>query len=52
LSLQRKVAKPDEAPRVRYDDNQHCYPKLVHSIDFDGCGPSETWNKNFGGPLQ
>jgi hypothetical protein len=50
LEQQRKVAKPDEAPRPRYSDNQHNYPKHVHCIDSDGCRPIENWEKNFGGP--
>jgi hypothetical protein len=52
LKQQRKVAKPDKAPRPRYSDNQYNYPKHVHSIDSDGCGPPENWEKNFRGPLQ
>jgi hypothetical protein len=42
LEQQRKVAKLDEATRPRYSDNQHNYPKLVHSIDSDGYGPPEN----------
>jgi hypothetical protein len=42
---QRKVTKPDEAPRARYGDNQRNYHKPVHNIGSDGCGPSENWNK-------
>jgi hypothetical protein len=42
LEQQRKVAKPDEATRPRYSDNQHNYLKLVHSIDSDGYGPPEN----------
>jgi hypothetical protein len=42
LEQQKKVAKPDEAPRSRYSDNQRNYPKHVHSIDSDGCGPPEN----------
>jgi hypothetical protein len=42
LEQQRKVAKPDEAPRPRYSDNQRNYPKPIHNIDFDGCGPLEN----------
>jgi hypothetical protein len=34
LEQHRKVAKPDEAPRPRYSDNQRSYPKLVRSIDY------------------
>jgi hypothetical protein len=50
LKQQRKVAKPDEAPRPCYSDNQRNYPKPVHSIDSDGCGAPENWEKNFRGP--
>jgi hypothetical protein len=52
LEQQRKVAKLDEAPRVCYSDNQRNYPMPVHSIGSEGNGPLESWNKNFGGPLQ
>jgi hypothetical protein len=52
LEQQRKVAKPDEAPRPHYSDNQHNYPKHVNCIDSDGCMPIENWEKNFGGPSQ
>jgi hypothetical protein len=47
-----KVAKSDEGPRPRYSDNQCNYLKLVHNIYFDGCGPPENLEKNFGGPSQ
>jgi hypothetical protein len=40
LEQQWKAAKPDEAPRARYDNNQCNYLRLVQSIDSDGCGPS------------
>jgi hypothetical protein len=52
LEQQRKIAKPDEAPRPRYSDNQRNYPKHVHNIDSNGCGPPENWEKNFRGPSQ
>jgi hypothetical protein len=42
LEQQRKISKPDEAPRPRYTKNQHSYPKPVHNINFDGCGPPEN----------
>jgi hypothetical protein len=48
----RKLSKPDEVPRPRYNDNQRSYPKLVHNIDSDGYMPLENWEKNFGTPLQ
>jgi hypothetical protein len=50
LEQQRKVAKPDEAPRPHYSDNQCNCPKPVHNIDSDGCGPPKNWEKKFGGP--
>jgi hypothetical protein len=52
LKQQWKVVKPDEVPRVRYDDNHRNYPKLIHNILSDGSGSSESWNKNYRGPLQ
>jgi hypothetical protein len=52
LEQQQKAAKPDEAPRVRYGDNQSNYPKSVHSIGSEGGGSSESWNKNSRGPSQ
>jgi hypothetical protein len=42
LEQQRKIAKPDEALRPRYSDNQRNYPKHVHTIDSDGYGPPEN----------
>jgi hypothetical protein len=42
LEQQRKVSKPDEAPRPQYNKSQRSYPKLVHNINFDGCGPPEN----------
>jgi hypothetical protein len=50
LEQQRKTPKQNEAPRPRYNDNQCNYPKPVHNIDSDGCGPPENWEKNFGPP--
>jgi hypothetical protein len=50
LEQQRKVAKPNEAPRPRYSDNQRNYPKPVHNIDSDGCGQPKNGEKNFRGP--
>jgi hypothetical protein len=38
LEQQRKVSKPDEAPRPRQNENQQSYPKPVHNIDYSGCG--------------
>jgi hypothetical protein len=50
---QRKNTRTDKATRPpRYNDSQRIYPKLVHSIDFDGCGPPENWEKIFGTPSQ
>jgi hypothetical protein len=48
LEQQRKVSKSDEATRPRYNDNQRSYPKHVHSINSDVCGPPKNWKKNFG----
>jgi hypothetical protein len=42
LQQQRKVAKPVEAPRLRYGDNHRNYPKLVHNIGLDGDSVSEN----------
>jgi hypothetical protein len=50
LEQQQKVAKPDEAPRPRYDDNHHSYPKLVHNIGPNSDGASENWNKGYREP--
>jgi hypothetical protein len=47
LKQQRKVPKSDEAPRPRYNDNQCNYPKPVHNIDSDSCGPPENWQKSY-----
>jgi hypothetical protein len=53
LEQQRKISKLDEAPRpLCYNDNQCSYPKPMHSIDSDGCGSLENWEKNFGPPPQ
>jgi hypothetical protein len=42
LEQQRKVAKLDETPRPRYNDNQRNYPKHVHNIDSNGCRPPKN----------
>jgi hypothetical protein len=42
LKQQRKVPKPDEAPRARYGDNHRNYPKPVHNINPDNDGSSES----------
>jgi hypothetical protein len=48
LEQQRKSLRTDKAPRPpHYNDNQRSYPKPVHNIDSDGCGPPENWEKNF-----
>jgi hypothetical protein len=53
LEQQRKASKHNEASRPTcYNDNQRSYPKQVHIIDSDACGPSENWEKNFGQPPQ
>jgi hypothetical protein len=39
LEQQRKISKLEEAPGPRYNENQRSYPKPVHNIDSDGCGP-------------
>jgi hypothetical protein len=52
LEQQRKVSKPDKAPKPRYNENQWSYPKPIHNIDSDDCRPSENWKKNFGTPPQ
>jgi hypothetical protein len=48
LEHQRKILKPDEAPRPCHNESHHNYPKLVHNIDSKGCGPLENWEKNYG----
>jgi hypothetical protein len=52
LEQQRKISKPEEAPRPRHNESQCSYPKHVHNIDSDGCGPPENWEKNYGTPSQ
>jgi hypothetical protein len=53
LEQQRKASKHNEASRpTHYNDNQRSYPKQVHIIDSDACGPSENWEKNFRQPPQ
>jgi hypothetical protein len=53
LERQRKTPKQDEALRPPcYNDNKGSYPKQVDSIDSDGCGPMENWERNFGPPPQ
>jgi hypothetical protein len=42
LEQQRKVIKPDEAPRVHYGDNHRNYLKPVHSIGSDGDRSSKS----------
>jgi hypothetical protein len=49
LEQQRKTPRPDEASRPRYNENQH-YPRPVHSIDSEGGGQLESWEKNYGAP--
>jgi hypothetical protein len=48
LEQQRKVSKADEAPRPRHNESQCSYPKSVHNINSDGCGPPENWRKILG----
>jgi hypothetical protein len=48
LEKQRKVSKPDEVPRPHHNESQRNYPKLVHNVDSDRCGPPENWEKNYG----
>jgi hypothetical protein len=50
LDQQRKVAKPDKAPIIRYGDNHRNYPKPVHNIASNGNRSSEGWNKSYRGP--
>jgi hypothetical protein len=52
LEQQRKVSKPDEAPRSCYNENQCNCPKPVHNIDSDGCRSPDNWEKNFVTPPQ
>jgi hypothetical protein len=39
LEQQRKISKPDEAPRPHHSESQRSCPKPMHNIDSDGCGP-------------
>jgi hypothetical protein len=48
LEQQRKISRPDEAPRSQQNEIQRSYPKPVHSIDSDGHGPPENWENNYG----
>jgi hypothetical protein len=50
LEQQRKVSKADKAPRPHHNESQCSYPRPMHNIDFDGCGPPENWEKNYGTP--
>jgi hypothetical protein len=50
LEQQRKVSKPNEAPRLCSNENQRSYPKPIHDIDSDGCGPPENWEKFWNTP--
>jgi hypothetical protein len=52
IEQQRKASKPDEASRPHHNESQRGYPKPMHSIDSDGCGPLENWEKNYGTPSQ
>jgi hypothetical protein len=52
LEQQRKISKPDEAPRPHHNESQCNYPKPVHNINSDGCGPLENWKKNYGTPSE
>jgi deoxyribodipyrimidine photolyase len=52
LEQQRKVSKPEKAPKPRYNENQRSCPKPVHSIESDAYGPPKNWDKNFGTCLQ
>jgi UDP-2,3-diacylglucosamine pyrophosphatase LpxH len=43
LEQQTKAPRHDETPRLaHYYPNQCSYPKQVHNIDSDDCGPSEN----------
>jgi hypothetical protein len=48
LEQQRKISKPDEAPRPHHNESQCNYPKPIDNIDSDGYGPLENWEKNYG----
>jgi hypothetical protein len=50
LEQERKVAKPDEAPRPCHSDSHHSYPKPVHNIGHDSDGASKNWNKGYREP--
>jgi hypothetical protein len=50
LEQQRKVSKADKAPKPRHNESQRTYPKPMHNINSDGCGPPENWEKNYGMP--
>jgi hypothetical protein len=50
LEQQRKLAKPDKAPRPRYGDSHRSYLKLVHNIGPDSDGASDNWNKGYREP--
>jgi hypothetical protein len=50
LEQQRKVSKADEAPKSHHNESQRTYPKPMHNINSDGCGPPENWEKNYGMP--
>jgi hypothetical protein len=52
LEQKRKNSKPDEAPRPRHNESQRSYPRPMHSIFSDGCGPPKNWEKNYGTPSQ
>jgi hypothetical protein len=52
LDQQRKISKPDKAPRPHFNNNQCSYPRPVHNIDSDRCRPPENWEKIFGTPSQ
>jgi predicted lipase len=39
LEQQRKFSKSDESLRHRHNESQCSYPKHVHNIDSEGCGP-------------
>jgi hypothetical protein len=48
LEQQRKISRPDEAPRPHQNESQHTYHKPEHNIDSDGYRPIENWEKNYG----
>jgi hypothetical protein len=58
LDQQKKVPRENEASRpAKYNKSREStisfdnVTKQIHSIDLDGCGPPESWEKYFG-PLQ